>query len=197
MVSLMYSCCTALTCCQLKRQCQLPDDVPGIFMRWLESCANTSCIGIIAKFAFDSSAMSIKSFGITTSCCSEQDSRKYACTCSRCCSSKALYQPTVVSLSCVPVYTTLFASIWCGKYGLSSVPLNANCKIFMPGKLYLVLNAFTSSVMIPKSSATKQMLGNAAVTAANSSSPGASTHCPLIAVSSLDGISHEASKPLK
>ena len=67
----------------------------------------------------------------------------------------------------------------------------------MPGKWYFSLRKSTSGVIMPKSSATKSMLGKASLMAAISASPGAKTHCPFIAVSSVAGTSHAASKPLK
>ncbi len=89
----------AATCSQRNRQRQLPSTVPGEFIRAAESRPMRSCIGTIASTAFEAYAASIRKSGTAGAGGRSSD----CATTARAGPSRLAYQPTVVSLSCVPV----------------------------------------------------------------------------------------------
>lgn len=78
---------------------------PGMFMRAEVPRPSRSCSGMIDRAATESSVKRIISQ--TASSASPGDCCRYRQKISRSCSERDSYQPRVVSLSCVPVYTTL------------------------------------------------------------------------------------------
>jgi hypothetical protein len=77
---------------------QCPSPSPGRFMRCSPPRPSTSCSGTMAVSATDARAARIRSQWI-----SRPSVPRYARTCARSCSVAEAHQPSVVSLSCVPV----------------------------------------------------------------------------------------------
>ena len=88
----------SLICSSVIRQVQLPLGVPGTFIRASEPSVSTSCIGTIAKSATDPQAVRIRCQTGSSSTCGSYLRRNC-----RSFSVIACHQPSVVSLSCVPV----------------------------------------------------------------------------------------------
>src|SRR5581483_1735515 len=81
-----------------KRQLQLPSGRPGTFMRASLPSARTSCTGAIAVSATDDIAARIRSQAMSSPL-----RARYRCANERSAAGALRNQPTVVSLSCVPV----------------------------------------------------------------------------------------------
>ena len=183
------------------RHSQLPAATPGTFIRADPPRESISCIGITASPDVDDSAIFTK----TSETFSALISRPvYSDTSDRMRSSDSFsHHPRTVLLSWVPVYTTE-SGLWLwGAYGFRPIsPSKAKRRTFIPGRTNSSMSSLTSSVMMPRSSATSpdacrpssRIIPNIAL---SSSLPGAAVHSPFSAVSSSAGTAQHAEKPLK